>query len=274
MIAERLQQAFGEQVLGCYLTGSHVDGTAVSGSDIDLMVVLPANSQDKAAITEFCKALGQESSIHIDLEVVDEAALGAYADPVLKLGSQLLFGKDIRDQLVLTPIDEWARDRLHTSYWRSIKLFNRPVPVALPLGYPNPDDEFYGYVISGNTRNLVRHVSWAATALIAHLGKRYVVRKSDFVRLYRETVNDEYSDYLQAIYEQCKLEWGYQIPDEREHLRALCAETLRFENHFMQLYKAFLLQELQSAVPDVKQHAMWVQQQLPLQDKQVQFTLQ
>jgi hypothetical protein len=94
-------------------------------------------------------------------------------------------------------IKDWARDRLHTSYWRSVKLFGRLSRVTLPLDYPSIEDPFCGYLVLGSTRNLLRHISWAATALIAYQGRTYVVRKADFYRVYRTVINDNFSDYLE-----------------------------------------------------------------------------
>ena len=34
---------------------------------------------------------------------------------------------------------------MHTSYWRLAGLFSRPAPLTMPLDYPDPHDEFYGY---------------------------------------------------------------------------------------------------------------------------------
>lgn len=269
--AERIKQSFGDQILACYVIGSHADGTAVSKSDMDLVVIFKeqAEDDDKRSLQSLCKALAGELTIPIDLEILDERKLKSTTDPVLKLGSHLLFGSDIRPELSLLEIEAWARDRLHTSYWRSIALFDRPSKVTLPLDYP-AEDPFFGYVISGSTRTLVRHISWAATALIAHQARTYVVRKADFPRIYRSTINDEFSDYLENLYEQCKVEWDYQIPDNSADLAELCRQTLAFENHFMDVYKAFVLSELQSDSRAAQMAAIKVQAMMPLVDEQVQ----
>jgi predicted nucleotidyltransferase len=266
---------FADRILACYVIGSHVDGTAVSKSDIDLVVVFKdhAHEDEKQTLEEACKALSSELSTNIDLEILNEESLAERSDPMLKLGSSLLFGLDIRDDLPTTTIEDWARDRLHTSYWRATKLFNRPTRVTLPLNYPSLDDPFFGYVVSGNTRNLLRHVSWAATALIAYQGRAIVIRKSDFCRVYRAVINDDFSDYLENLYQKCKLEWNYQVPENDTELRELCGQTLAFENHFMKIYRPFLLSELQSAPLSAQITATWMQTQLPLIDPEVKTAL-
>jgi predicted nucleotidyltransferase len=273
--AERIKQSFGDQILACYVIGSHADGTAVSKSDMDLVVIFKGQGEDddKQSLQALCKTLTGELSIPIDLEMLDERKLKSTTDPVLKLGSHLLFGSDIRETLSLLEIEAWARDRLHTSYWRTTALFNRPSKVTLPLDYPSSEDPFFGYVVSGSTRTLVRHISWAATALIAHQARTYVVRKADFPGIYRKVINDEFSDYLEQLYEQCKVEWDYQIPDNSADLADLCRQTLAFENHFMDVYKFFLLSELQSGARTAHLAAIKVLNVLPLLDAEVKAAM-
>lgn len=128
-----------------------------------------------------------------------------------------------------------------------------------PLDYPDPTDEFYGYTHRTvrlpdgfevpSTRDLIRTTGWAATALIALKTGQYVVRKRDCFIAYRNEINDEWAELLETIYATCRREWNYLIPEEagvRERLRAICARTLAFENHFLREYQSFLLGELRS----------------------------
>lgn len=264
-----LRATFGDRLLACYVTGSHADGSAVAFSDLDLMLIFrePPDEQDQQAAQAFAAAQ-QGAGLVLDLDLTDVAALTEAPDLILKLGSRFLSGEDIRDSLPLPALDVWARDRLHSSYWRAIRFFERPLPVTLPLGYPNPADEFFGYVRTGNTRNLLRHVTWAATAMIGHLGQTFVARKKDVVMLYRQIIGDGYADYLAAMYSRCKVEWNYQIPDDRAALRALCEATLAFETQFMAVYHRFLIDELQGS-PEAQAEARKVLTLLPMQDDAV-----
>ena len=77
---------------------------------------------------------------------------------------------------------------------------------------------------------------------------------------------------MQDIYELCRGKWNYLIPEkqeDRQKLRAICERTLGFENHFMQVYKAFVLSELRSA--DVKGvlEALSVLQRIMYQDEEI-----
>lgn len=274
LVMRAVQDTIGQHLQAGYLIGSQEDGTAVSGSDIDVVVVFKGTLDNamRQSVEEIERSLARDFGVRIDFDLLDNTM--TVIDPALKLGSRLWFGTDIRDQYPLVNLDDWERDRLHTSYWRTIKLFNRVPNVVLPLGFPSPTDPFYGYVIADNTRDLVRHISWAATALIAHTARHYVVRKSAFVSLYRELINDVWTDYLEQLYTKCKLEWNYQVPESPQAFQQLCQQTLNFENHFMKLYRDFLLHELQSGSMSHCIHTLWVLEKLPLQDAELKSRIE
>ncbi|MDQ2903794.1 MAG: hypothetical protein M3Y81_09600, partial [Chloroflexota bacterium] len=171
----------------------------------------------------------------------------------------------------LVGLPDWTRDRMHTSYRRFVKLFQRPGVVTYPLAYPDPAAEFYGYDLRkvrlpdgrevNSTRDLIRATGWAATAIIAFKCGRYVARKSDCHRIYQECFHDEWGSLLADIYQQCRGRWHYLIPEasaERQQLRAICARTSGFENHFLQVYKKFLLSELRHEDTQAREQALKV----------------
>jgi hypothetical protein len=135
--------------------------------------------------------------------------------------------------------------------------------LTYPLMYPDPDDEFYGYTrkrfpvwyppdVTAGLKELVTTIGRLATAIIALRAGRYVPQRADSVTIYRETIGDEWSGYLAEIYEAGKGRWGYLVPTdpaERAHLRDLCRQTLAFENHFLAVYRNFLLAESHDADP-------------------------
>lgn len=133
---------------------------------------------------------------------------------------------------------------------------------------------FYGYVIADNTRELVRNIRWAATALIAHNARQYFVRKSAFVTFYRELINDVWTDYLEQLYIKCKLEWNYQVPESPQALQQLCRQTLDVENHFMKVYRDFLLHELQSGTVSHCMHTLWVLEKILRHDTELKTILE
>ncbi|MDX2138323.1 MAG: hypothetical protein SF123_09535 [Chloroflexota bacterium] len=269
-----VQNKFGLFLEAGYVIGSQEDGTAVANSDIDVVLVFKGtlDSNQRRGVAELARGLDHDFGVRVDFELLDHTT--RTIDPALKLGGRLWFGSDVRDKYPLPPIEDWSRDRLHTSYWRAIHLFKRTPNVSLPLTFPSQNAPFCGYVVGNTTRGLVRHVSWAATALIAHLARRYVVRKSAFVTLYRELINDDWTDYLEQVYFKCKLEWNYRVPQSPYSLQLLCHQTLDFENHFMKVYRDFVLQELKSGRVSDQLHTLWVLEKLPLQDDELKAMLE
>lgn len=283
--------AFPGRIRGFYLHGSQAERDSLPTSDLDLFILFrgafrgAAERERAGDVRDACAA---SAAIELDIELGDETALRAGLDPAFKLGSVLLYGEDVRDAYPLVPLDAWARDRLHSSYWRIITLFARPLPVTLPLAYPDPGDEFYGYArrptrlpdggAAPGTRDLIRSAGWAATALLALDAGVYVARKRDCHTLYRQhTGDDEWSDLLEQVYTQCRGAWRYLIPSDpagRAALRAICARTLGFENHFMDRYRSYLLGELGSAVEAHRAQARAVLERLPWRDDALTTALQ
>ena len=183
------EAAFPGRVRGYYVEGSYAGATGVATSEVDLSIVFVDAFQDGEAarawqLAEACRLL---SAVELDIGMDDEAAWRAGLPPALKLAARLVYGTETRDRFPLVPLAAWTRDRMHTSYWRMVHLFGRPAMIAPPLGYPDPDDEFYGYLRrtvrlpDGRevpcTRDLIRLTGWAATGLLAWEAGVYVARK-------------------------------------------------------------------------------------------------
>ncbi len=280
------ERAFPERIRGYYIEGSYADVSSVATSDIDMIVVFKSHFSDDEEkrqvqqVNEACRLL---SSVEFDAEIIDEERLKRGIWPTFKMGSMLIYGEDIRASLPLVSLEEWTRDRMHSSYWRVVKLFHRPAVVVCPLYYPDPDDTFFGYIKRTvrlpnetevpSTKDLMRMVGWAATAMIAYKAKKYVARKRDCYLLYREYADDAYGAQLLAdIYAQCRGKWGYLIPEdaeERDALRDICARTLAFENYFLSVYKNFLLSELFGANEEGKKHALWMLGEIEYRDEDI-----
>jgi hypothetical protein len=252
--------AFPGRIAGYYLLGSYADGTRLATSDLDLTVIFRdafLSAAERDAASRLCAEWTARSPIELDGEIEDEATLRHGASPTLKLGSTLLAGEDQRDSLPLVPLEEWTRDRMHTSYWRLIRLFGRPSPVTLPLTLPDPSADFFGYTARltrlpdgrqvPGTRDLIRSVGWAATALLAWRAGQYIARKRDCHTLYAELIGGPHAALIRDVYVWCREAWRCLIPtdaEDRERLRDICVHTLAFENDFMRSYLAFLQQEL------------------------------
>ncbi|MCB0095250.1 MAG: hypothetical protein KDE46_05980 [Caldilineaceae bacterium] len=164
--------------------------------------------------------------------MVAEQKLTAGVPPSLKPGGTLLFGEPVPDELPLITAAEWGRERMHAAYWLMTKVFGRPDAVTLPRDYPQLQAEFYGYTErtiwlpdgrqEPSTRDLVRVMGWAGTALVAQLGQQILVRKKECHVYYRKYVDDGWATLFEQLYEKCRMAWHYRIPaapGERDELR-------------------------------------------------------
>jgi predicted nucleotidyltransferase len=280
-----LNTRFPNRIHSYYIEGSYADNSGIATSDIDLLIVFKENFENEQEKTD-AEALALRSAApyacELDVIVLNESGLSKGVSPNFKMGSILLYGQDIRSKFPLISLNEWTCDRMHSSWWRTARLFKRGSVITYPLDYPDPAAEFYGYdarklrLSDGRevncTRDLIRLVGWSATAIIAFKAGRYVARKSDCHKIYQECFQDEWSQLLQAIYEQCRGRWNYLIPEdgeERKMLRALCQRTLAFENHFLGIYKEFLLSEFLHADEQALLQALWVLGEIVFRDREV-----
>ena len=287
-VCAAFDDAFPGRVLSGYALGSYADASAITTSDLDLTVVFRdvLNDEERARVERLCGALVARSSVELDIEFSDERSLSRGASPTFTLGSVCLWGDDIRERVPLLSLARWTRDRMHSSWWRIARLFARPAVFTLPLEYPYPTDPFRGYTrrllrVAGGaevpcTRDLIRLVGWAATGLLALQCGVYVARKSDVHRLYHEHIGGEWASLIEEIYTQCRLRWGYLIPEapaERQRLREICDQTLGFERHFSAIYRDYLLAELGSDDPEATRFAAEVMSRAPLHDDAVVMAL-
>lgn len=264
-----------------YVLGSYADASVVSTSDLDLDLIIADGLRDdeRARVQAFLAAYALSTDGELDIGFFDEDSLRAGVSPTLKLGGRLLWGADICQTLDLMPLATWTRDRMHTSYWRLFGLFSRPLPLAIPLDYPDPADEFYGYTrrlmhlpdghLVAGMRDLMRSVGWMATALVAYQAGQYVATKRDCASMYRTHIGDEWSDLLDDMARWVRGGWQYRIPadpEERARLRAICTRTLGFENHFLTVYCDYALAELHGDNPTGRQMAIEMLRRVPLVD--------
>ncbi len=284
-IIRRFETTFPGRVSGYYVEGSYANGTGIATSDLDLSIVFRgqfADEAERASAAEIVQQCASLSPVEFDAKVMDEASLSSGASPQFKLGSALVYGEDIRERIPLVPIEVWTRDRMHAAYWLMITIFNRPKVVRAPLGFPDPNDEWRGYASrkarlpdgteAPSTRNLIRSTGWAATALLALQAKRCFISKRVCHITYRAVINDEWAALFEDIYVYCREQWQYLLPhtsEDRQRLRAICERTLAFENHFLGIYKTYLLAQLSGADEAGIARALWVLGQIVYDDAEV-----
>lgn len=279
------EEQFPNRIRGYYLEGSYADQIALTTSDVDLIILFKDSFTDKTergTATLLGENYDSGCELELDIELLAESDIVNGVPPALKLGSQVIFGEPLPEHLPLISVADWGRKRMHAAYWLIAKVFNRPDIIRHPLDYPKPDAEFYGYtnrrirLADGreldSTRNLIRVIGWAATALIALQSNHVVASKKECHILYRKYINDEWAIFLESLYQQCREEWLYLIPDqigERRKLMGLCQRALEFENHFLRIYRQFLLSELRNSDESVKRRALQLQAEIPYADEDI-----
>jgi hypothetical protein len=254
------EMAFPGRILSYFMLGSQATSEAVGASDVDVTLIFRDRFQDgEAERFEFFRRYASSlSRVPLDLSGVEEARLLAEGAVNLKQSSLLLMGEDLRERIPLMSPDAWLRHCMHRPYMFMERGRSRAEdePLRSPLAYPDAEGAMYGYdhrvhfeadgSMHRSIKELVTLSSWLATALVALKAGAYTFSKRDAVERYRQLVNDEWAPLFEEIYAHRK-RWGYRVPEAPEdqaHLRSLCGRMLAAENHFLGLYKEFLLAEL------------------------------
>jgi hypothetical protein len=271
-IVTALGAAFGERLRGVYLVGSHAVGEAIPGSDIDLLALFKGqqSADEQARFAEVRQACKQRCALALDMSSQGEERLLALGGVWFQTASRLLYGDDIRPLVPRKPVESHARDLMHSVVPLLARVRGDPPALALPLGYPDPAGALYGYdrrtvqvggaARSVGTKDLASNTLAIANALTLRAVGRYVGdgRKAAIPRQYRLQIGDQWAGLVEAVFERCRLDWGYAVPEgaaERAELRALCEGVLGFENHFLAAYRDFIAQELGHDDPAVARRA-------------------
>jgi hypothetical protein len=251
-----LQCEFSGAILACFVEGGYAGNYEVESSDLDLVLVYAGafDEELEKRIWEIIQPYCNDSPIILDILLGSENFL---YPPESLLNIRLLYGKDIRSNLKMMTVPDWTRDRMHDSCGLISHLFGRPGYIRYPLGFPNPDAEYFGYndrlvrLPDGTeqlgTKNILRASGWAATALIAWRVGQYVTSKTECLEMYRQHIDDEWTAHIEILHTKCRGEWKYLIPEAQEdqvELQNICRRNLEFENHFLLIYKKFLMSEL------------------------------
>lgn len=265
--------AFPERIQSCYLFGSHADGSAVPSSDIDLFVVFAGDvaGDEKSRARMIARGCGLISPVQLDILVVSEADLLRDGHFRIEHGSTLIWGDDLRDRLPKQSIAAYLSKYTHGPYAYMAQVHRHTDQITVPLDYPDPAGEFFGYdkdflppssnrlAPAHNIEALVATACWIASILIGLETGRMVHTKAESARLYRECVGDEWADFVEEVYEQGKRRWGYLVPTdeaERQALRDLCRRMLAFENHYLSRYRDYLLRQIREGSHDERLEAV------------------
>jgi len=259
------EATFPGRVRAYYLLGSYSNGSAVPTSDLDMGLLIAdryrdGTEEDRAIrLCQDCEAI---SGMLLELWVLSEERLeqpDRFGTALqLRFSSQFLYGEDVRGRLLVQADDRYVRWAMHVPIYGLLGERGQPAALIYPLDYPDPAGEFYGYdrlALAGaggadepGTKLLVAVVGRIAAALVALRTGRYVDSKRESVELYRTHIADEWTDVVEQVYAICRNRWGYRVPADpvdRGLLCDLCRRALAFENHFLVVYRAYLLALLQ-----------------------------
>lgn len=252
-LIDLLTMVFPNRIRAVYLAGSRVEATAASVSDIDGTIIFKDRFLDAqeavraAALVSHCRLL---SPLRLDMTILaedDPTITTDVRDVRLKLGAHLVYGEDIREQI---PLPALADYQAYLREW--VEKFLCPIhdidTLQGPLVYPEPEDEFYGYTrkravpwypaeVTSGTKEWVATICWVATAWLALEHGCFVPSRAACIELAKQHLPAPWNDFVAAVYQQCKHEWDYQVPQEqskRKQLRHLCKQSLSFFNDYLE----------------------------------------
>jgi hypothetical protein len=269
-----IEAVFPDRMRAYYLLGSYADYTAVPDSDVDLFVVsrAPLRPEQHRLYHHVACQCSILAGLRFDTGVVDENDLGGR--PVLATARLLLYGEDVSALIPPLQLTAVARKAVSSALYVLSELQGRPAPLVLPLTYPDPHGEFYGYERQGmpvpegwegpGTKKLVNAVSMAAGALVTITTGQPVTCRRECVPLYRTLLHDQWTDFVTEVCALRSPQQGYALPTEataRQRLRHLCAQIPAFGAHFLLQVRAYLLRQLDSA--DAA-HRAWAEEHLAL----------
>jgi predicted nucleotidyltransferase len=281
-----IEQHLPRRVQGYYLVGSYAVGEAVPASDIDLIVVFKeqltvADHQHFLAVRDRCKQAGFYT---LDLSADSDAKLRRVGAVWFQTASRCLYGTDIRPQIPRKPIEAHVRDLMHSMYFLLARVRGNLDRLTVPLTFPDPSGHLYGYdqrlIRDGDhlrtvgTKDLVTNTLAIANVLTLRRSGRYVGsgKKGDIPDQYQQWIDDQWTWLVAEVYHTCRNRWGYGVPTgqaEQVHLRRLCHDVLAFENHFLAVYRSYLLDELQRTDAATVRFAVQRMGQLIYADREV-----
>jgi hypothetical protein len=271
---------FPERISSYYLGGSYSDGHAIdtgptnNSSDLDLFAIFKEEikPEEEEKFNEVVLCCRQFGTIGLDAHPTAETQLLDTDSPnvlntLIKIASLHLYGRDIRSEIPQLTFPHYVQQVIDHGLFHSgqTRQTQRPItfplkdPMVYPVTVPDPSKPLLGYDMPvrypdgtqgpPGTRLLIAIVLWAATLGLVLKSGRYTGTKFQSVKLYRELLNDEWTPLVEGIFYKCKKEWGHEIPPgeaEKAQLREWSWQTPALENHFLELARNFMLEQLRA----------------------------
>jgi hypothetical protein len=249
-LAQRIVLGCRPEEPGLYLLGSHVEGSTVATSDVDLAVVFgrPIDSAIRKKISDVLSAIQRETPILLDGIVLDSDETTRGLTPNL-IRARLLGGPDLLAMRPLRPQPELmlyyvglVMGFMQLSHSRSIAG-----QLSLPIRAPDPGDRYLGYTQIGirigngqyrpGVSLLVKLVLAIASFRLALLKGIFVMNKQEAAARYREALPDDpWQPLIQHVYELGRVQLAGELPMNPEHqtqLESCCGQVAALENDFV-----------------------------------------
>lgn len=267
-----LELTFPARLRAMYISGSYASRTSTPASDLDGMVIFRGRLRDgeREIFASLARSQSRSQGMHLDLVPRGEEEWFATGEHSAKTASRVLvYGEDVSDRVRPAPLWRHVFDLMQGS-WFYLGHLRGGLPLRVPLDYPDPDGEFYGYERNGRktdegwtqpgTKALVAGVTLAASTLVGIRAEVAIVRSGDSVTAYKQEIGDAWSPWIEELYQRAKQRWAYQVPSDpadRQVLRALCAHALAFENSYLAVCRDYLQDEREQ--PDPERRALAVE---------------
>lgn len=250
------ERIFPDRIRSYYLVGSYANGTAISTSDLDIHPLFKGgySKKERSKARQIGWLCDLMTPIELGISPKDDRQPVGY-NGIFKLIGRLVYGEEVRDTFPIPSVDEYIRNCMNVINQKDIR--DREV-LIYPLDFPDPEGEFFGYdqreVYSLNgaqypkgTKDLIALLYQIIIPIVAIETHSYVLGKSEAFQLYRDHINDAWADFLTDIWETCRTQWEYCIPEEahaKQKLRSICEKVLELENHYLLIYRDFWLKKL------------------------------
>lgn len=257
-----VEAAFPERMRAHYLGGSFAEAIPVEGSDLDVVVVSkePVSPDEYERFMWIAQHASQLAGLYFHTGIRSEDELFARGDiPAVAATRMLLYGDDIYRRVPVMPRERWAQPAVNAAFLCLGELYEKQL-LSVPLAWPEPQGEFYGFERDGlpavtgrhggGTKKLVNAISMAAGTLATIETGHPVAGRGKVVARYKADVHDEWTPFVEAVCALRSPVSGYALPEEQEErrrLRALCALVPAFGNAFLLRCRDFLIQQLASA---------------------------
>jgi hypothetical protein len=255
-----LEAALPGRVRGISLSGSVANGTSVSGSDVDGLLVFKGALADEEAerFSQVARDCSRAAGVLLDFLPRGEDALIAQGElPAKRASRTLIYGEEPVNPIPPMSVETYTHLMMRGSFLCLQHVHGSTQTLRYPLDYPDPEGEFFGYERRGfrdldgwrlpGTKALVNGLTLAASTIVGIRTGHGVVSRRESVTAYRERIGDQWTGLLEEIYDQCRTRWGYLVPEDaadRARLRRLCEQVLPFENHYLQVCREHLTRQL------------------------------